>query len=231
MVAIVSRGEWTTEEGGSFLPAQPSSSSAPSFPRESCTRLAPPIRHSSRPFPSPPRRISRRRMKRPTSFRSENRSRSFPIDVYNIETENNCPIEENRSLATWTRSVSREKLVVVVVLFLEKPRSSDPTIVVVGWRSRRPWTTSRAIYGRAAFRHFVESPTPKIKRKRKYIYIDSPHFESHHDFDSLPLCTLIESSGYRSSHLPREEGVPGRWPLFIPAGIKDAEFARFSGRR
>lgn len=129
------------------------------------------------------------------------------------------------------RSVSREKLlvivVVVVVLFLEKPRSSDPTIVVVGWLSRRPWTTSRAIYGRAAFRHFVESrlPTPKIKRKKIYIYI-------YDLFDHDPLRTnpMIESSGY-SSQLPREEGVPGRWPLFIPAGIKDAEFARFSGRR
>lgn len=127
------------------------------------------------------------------------------------------------------RSVSREKLlvivVVVVVLFLEKPRSSDPTIVVVGWLSRRPWTTSRAIYGRAAFRHFVESrlPTPKIKRKNIYIY-------DLFDHDPLRTNPMIESSGY-SSQLPREEGVPGRWPLFIPAGIKDAEFARFSGRR
>lgn len=127
------------------------------------------------------------------------------------------------------RSVSREKLlvivVVVVVLFLEKPRSSDPTIVVVGWLSRRPWTTSRAIYGRAAFRHFVESrlPTPKIKRNNIYIY-------DLFDHDPLRTNPMIESSGY-SSQLPREEGVPGRWPLFIPAGIKDAEFARFSGRR
>lgn len=127
------------------------------------------------------------------------------------------------------RSVSREKLlvivVVVVVLFLEKPRSSDPTIVVVGWLSRRPWTTSRAIYGRAAFRHLVESrlPTPKIKRKNIYIY-------DLFDHDPLRTNPMIESSGY-SSQLPREEGVPGRWPLFIPAGIKDAEFARFSGRR
>lgn len=78
----------------------------------------------------------------------------------------------------------------------------------------------------------LSNPQPrKLKEKENNIYIDSPHLESHHDFDSLPLCTLIESSGYRSSHLPREEGVPGRWPLFIPAGIKDAEFARFSGRR
>ena len=119
-----------------------------------------------------------------------------PLDVYPLVTllSRNTwrgPLRHRRELR---RSIVVDVLV-VVVLFLEKPRWARPS---TWWGCSRPWTIDRAIYGRVATHgHFAESrsvtlkpcfhPQPIIRRCMLYFYVVIGNSRRTFDNPKIPI--------------------------------------------